>query len=65
MRIPKQASIMLPVLLSFLLICLSQSHVNAQDFLKKFLSNSLIKDGKQLKTDGDYPSAITKFTKSI
>ncbi|MFQ5964230.1 MAG: tetratricopeptide repeat protein [Candidatus Scalinduaceae bacterium] len=33
--------------------------------MKKFLSNSSIKSGKQLKTDGDYPSAITAFTKSI
>ena len=52
-------------LLSFLLICLSQNQVNAQDFLKKFLSNSSIKSGKQLKSDGDYPSAISAFTKSI
>jgi len=65
MKIPKRASIMLPVLLSFLLICLSQSHIDAQDFLKKILGNSLIKEGKQLKSDGNYPSAITKFTKSI
>lgn len=58
-------SFILSFLLSFLLICLSQTLVNAQDFLKKFLSNSSIKSGKQLKTDGDYPSAITAFTKSI
>ena len=33
--------------------------------MKKFLSNSSIKSGKQLKSDGDYPSAIAAFTKSI
>ncbi|MBT5305191.1 MAG: tetratricopeptide repeat protein [Candidatus Scalindua sp.] len=33
--------------------------------MKKFLSNSSIKSGKQLKSDGDYPSAISAFTKSI
>jgi outer membrane protein assembly factor BamD (BamD/ComL family)/uncharacterized RDD family membrane protein YckC/heme exporter protein D len=60
-----KAHIKTSIILSFLLICLLQSHVNAQDFLKKFLSNSSIKSGKQLKTDGDYPSAITAFTKSI
>ncbi|MBT6225298.1 MAG: tetratricopeptide repeat protein, partial [Candidatus Scalindua sp.] len=49
----------------FLLISISHSHVNAQDFLKKYLSNSSIKSGKQLKADGDYPSAIKAFTKSI
>ena len=58
-------SFILSFLLSFLLIYLPQSHVNAQDFLKKFLSNSSIKRGKQFKSDGDYPSAITAFTKSI
>ena len=52
-------------LLCFLLICLSQNQVEAQDFFKKILSNSSIKSGKQLKSDGDYPSAITAFTKSI
>ncbi len=65
MKVHIKTSFILSFLLSFLLICLSQSHVNAQDFLKKFLSNSLIKDGKQFKSDGDYSSAITKFTKSI
>jgi outer membrane protein assembly factor BamD (BamD/ComL family) len=60
-----KTSFILSFLLSFLLICLPQSHVNAQDFLKKFLSNSSIKSGKQLKSDGDYPSAIKAFTKSI
>ncbi|MFQ5688523.1 MAG: tetratricopeptide repeat protein [Candidatus Scalindua sp.] len=65
MKVNIKTSYILSFLLSFLLICLSQSHVNAQDFLKKFLSNSLIKSGKQLKSDGDYPSAITAFTKSI
>ena len=61
MRIPKQASLILP----FLLICLFQSNINAQGFLKNFLSNSLIKEGKQFKSNGKFPSAITKFTKSI
>lgn len=60
-----KTSFILSSLLFFLLICLPESHVNAQDFLKKFLSNSSIKSGKQLKSDGDYVSAITKFTKSI
>lgn len=61
----KTPIILLFFLLSFLSICLSQSQVNAQDFLKKLLSNSSIKSGKQFKADGDYPSAITAFTKSI
>jgi outer membrane protein assembly factor BamD (BamD/ComL family) len=60
-----KASLTLSFLISFLLICSPQSHVDAQDFLKKFLSNSSIKRGKQFKSDGDYPSAITAFTKSI
>lgn len=53
------------VLLSVLSICISQNNVIAQDFLKKILSDTLIKKGKKLKSDGDYPSAITAFTKSI
>ena len=65
MKVQIRNSYRLSFLLPFLLICLLQSHVNAQDFLKKFLSDSLIKEGKQLKSDSDYPSAITKFTKSI
>ena len=60
-----KTSFILSFLLFFLLICFPESHVNAQDFLKKFRSNSLIKSGKQFKSDGDYASAITKFTKSI
>jgi outer membrane protein assembly factor BamD (BamD/ComL family) len=65
MKVQIKTSYRLSSLLPFLLICLLQSDVNAQDFLKKFLSNSLIKEGKQIKSDGNYPSAITKFTKSI
>jgi uncharacterized protein YgiM (DUF1202 family) len=65
MRLHIKTSLMLYFLLSFLLICFTQNHLSAQDFLKKYLSNSSIKRGKQLKTDGDYPSAITSFTKSI
>ena len=61
MRISKQASLILP----FLFVCLFQSNIHAQGFLKKFLSNSLIKEGKQFKSDGKFPSAIRKFTKSI
>ncbi len=60
-----KASLTLSFLISFLLICLLQNQVNSQDFLKKYLNSSLVKDGKQYKSDGDYPSAIAKFTKSI
>ncbi len=60
-----KASLTLSFLISFLLICLLQNQVNSQDFLKKYLNSSLLKDGKQYMSDGDYPSAITEFTKSI
>jgi len=53
------------VLLSILSICILQNQVNAQDFLKKLIKVLPIKDGKELKDEGDYPSAITAFTKSI
>ncbi|MFQ5962661.1 MAG: hypothetical protein ACE5KZ_00070 [Candidatus Scalinduaceae bacterium] len=62
-RIP--TSLLLSILLSILSFCISQNHATAQDFLKELLSGSLIKNGKQLKADGDYASAITEFTKSI
>ena len=65
MRAHIKASLLLFVLLSILSFCTSQNQVNAQDFLKKLLSNSSLKKGKQLKADGDYASAITAFTKSI
>ncbi len=60
-----KASLIASVLLSILSFCISQNNATAQDFLKKLLSGTLIKKGKQLKSDGDYPSAITVFTKSI
>ncbi len=58
---------LLAVLVTFSLLSffISLNNATAQDFLKKFLSNSLIKKGKEFKSDGDYPSAITVFTKSI
>jgi len=53
------------LLLSFLFLCLSENHAIAQGFLKELYSSSLIKKGKRFKADGDYASAITKFSKSI
>jgi len=52
-------------LLSILSICLSQDNTTAQDFLKKLIKNLPTKNGEKLKAEGDYPSAITAFTKSI
>lgn len=54
-----------PVLLSFIFLCLFVDHAIAQGFLKELYSASLIKKGKRFKADGDYASAITKFSGSI
>ena len=53
------------LLLPFLFLCLSENHAIAQGFWKELYSSSLIKKGKRFKADGDYASAITKFSKSI
>lgn len=65
MKIHIKTSTILSFLLFLLLIFHSQNQANSQGFLKKYLNSSLIQDGKQLKADGDYPTAIKKFTKSI
>ncbi|MHC4269661.1 MAG: tetratricopeptide repeat protein [Planctomycetota bacterium] len=61
----KKPSLVVYVILLLLSFFISLNNATAQDFLKRFLSNSLIKKGKEYKSDGDYPSAITAFTKSI
>jgi len=60
-----KTSLALFILLPFILICFSQKQTTAKDFLKKYLSSTLIENGKQSKSAGDYASAITEFTKSI
>ena len=62
----KKTSLAVFVIFSLLSFFISLNNASVtQDFLKKFLSNSLIKKGKEYKSSGDYPSAITAFTKSI
>ncbi|MHC4270219.1 MAG: tetratricopeptide repeat protein, partial [Planctomycetota bacterium] len=63
----KKTSLAVFVIFLLLSFFISKQDVTAQDFLKikKFLSSSSIKKGKQFISDGDYPSAITEFTKSI
>ena len=65
MRVNIKVTLLFSFLLFLLFICHSQNQANSQDFLKKYLNSALIKKGKQYKSDGNYPSAITKFTKSI
>jgi outer membrane protein assembly factor BamD (BamD/ComL family) len=61
----KKTSLAISVILSLLSFFISQQNITAQDFLKKLIKGLPIKNGKQLKAEGNYPSAITAFTKSI
>jgi outer membrane protein assembly factor BamD (BamD/ComL family) len=60
-----KTTLVVSVLLSILSFCISQNNATAKDFLKKLIKSLPTKNGKQLKAEGDYPSAITAFTKSI
>ncbi len=60
-----KTTLIVSVLLPILSICISQNKATAQDFLKKLIKSLPTKNGKELKAKGDYPSAITAFTKSI
>ena len=65
MRPYNKAPLALSILFFVLFSCVQNNHAFAQSFLKGFYSTSLINKGIQHKEEGDYVSAISKFTKSM